>query len=387
MNRHTIDPNVDDVEGLSELPGVGPVMAQRIIDARPFSHPEELTRVRGIGPSTLARIRSRLPFANTDEEEAVPAEPGEGAERVEVKAPEVAASYEVPPTPERAAREPIEAAGAEPVIEEEGEIQASLAVPESVSGTGTISGPPFEATGEVEAAEPLQEPAPSATAEEEEPWPLEEEIEEAGLAEGETEEARPVEEKAAEVQPAEDTVAWSAASTSRPARPARTLWAAIGVGLGVLILSLVLSLGILASINGGRLQFASPADLAAMGVRVDGLEARAGDLGQEIEGLRTRLDNVEAFGGRIDTLEGTAQGFRADLDDTTAQVGSLSGELDSLDSEISALSQDLADFHTAVTALESDVQTLQGQNARTETFLGGLRDLLNQLFANEGGAQ
>jgi chromosome segregation ATPase len=155
----------------------------------------------------------------------------------------------------------------------------------------------------------------------------------------------------------------------------------------VLVLSLVLSLAILASINGGQLQFASPGDLAAMGVRVDGLEARAGELSQELQGLRTRLDNVEAFGGRIDTLEGTAQGFRADLDDATAQVGSLSGELDSLDSQIAGLGQDLADFQTAVTALESDVQALQDQNARTQTFLAGLRDLLDELFAQEGGAQ
>jgi hypothetical protein len=346
----TIDPNADDVEALSKLPGVGPVMAQRIIEGRPFGRAEELTRVRGIGPRTLARLRPRLAFASAHQEEIVLDQPGEDAEHVEVKAPEAAAAYEVPLPAESAAREPMEAGQA---VEEATGPQASLVVPEAISAPETSPEPPLQAAAEPGAAGPPQESAPAADI----------------------------------VRPAEDTVAWSAPRASPPARRGRALWAAVGVGLFVLVLSLALSLGILASINGGQLQFASPAELGAMGVRVDGLEARSGELGQEIQGLRTRLDNVEAFGGRIDTLEGTAQGFRADLDDTTAQVGSLSGELDSLDSEIGALSQDLADFHTAVTALESDVQALQDQNGRTQTFLGGLRDLLNELFAQEGGAQ
>jgi prefoldin subunit 5 len=343
-NEHrTIDPNSDDVEALSKLPGVGPVMAQRIIDARPFDRPEELTRVRGIGPSTLARLQSRLSLASTDQGEVGLGEQDEGTERVEAKAPEVTAPYEVPPSSEKAAHEPIEAG------EEEGKPQASPAMPEAVSAPEMPSEPLPEAAAEPEA--PPQGPALEVA------------------------------------RPAEDAAVWSASGAFQPARRSRVWWAAATVGFVVLVLSLVLSLAILASINGGQLQFASPGDLAAMGVRVDGLEARAGELSQELQGLRTRLDNVEAFGGRIDTLEGTAQGFRADLDDATAQVGSLSGELDSLDSQIAGLGQDLADFQTAVTALESDVQALQDQNARTQTFLAGLRDLLDELFAQEGGAQ
>lgn len=44
---------------LLTLPGVGPALARRIIEARaerPFASPDELIRVRGIGPATLARI-------------------------------------------------------------------------------------------------------------------------------------------------------------------------------------------------------------------------------------------------------------------------------------------------------------------------------------------
>ncbi len=42
---------------LIKLPGIGPVLARRIEDARPFSSVEDLTRVKGIGSKTLKRLR------------------------------------------------------------------------------------------------------------------------------------------------------------------------------------------------------------------------------------------------------------------------------------------------------------------------------------------
>jgi competence protein ComEA len=49
---------------LAQLPGIGPVLARRIVDSRktdgPFSTPDDLIRIRGIGPKRLARIRPYL---------------------------------------------------------------------------------------------------------------------------------------------------------------------------------------------------------------------------------------------------------------------------------------------------------------------------------------
>lgn len=45
---------------LETLPRVGPVLARRIVEARPFARPEDLLRVRGVGPATLAGWSSRL---------------------------------------------------------------------------------------------------------------------------------------------------------------------------------------------------------------------------------------------------------------------------------------------------------------------------------------
>lgn len=56
-----IDVNVSDARELQKLPGIGPKMAQRILDERalrgPFRTPEDLRRVAGIGPKTLEKLR------------------------------------------------------------------------------------------------------------------------------------------------------------------------------------------------------------------------------------------------------------------------------------------------------------------------------------------
>lgn len=42
---------------IESLPGIGPALAQRIIEGRPYRSLEELDRVKGIGPRLLERLR------------------------------------------------------------------------------------------------------------------------------------------------------------------------------------------------------------------------------------------------------------------------------------------------------------------------------------------
>jgi len=68
-----VDPNVAEVEILAQLPGVGEVMARRIVEARPYAQAGDMLRVRGLGKASLDRL---VPYLLFDQE----LEPSERAE-------------------------------------------------------------------------------------------------------------------------------------------------------------------------------------------------------------------------------------------------------------------------------------------------------------------
>lgn len=59
-----VDLNEAGVEALDGLPGIGPALAERIVQSRardgPFRRADDLLRVRGIGPVLLERLRPRV---------------------------------------------------------------------------------------------------------------------------------------------------------------------------------------------------------------------------------------------------------------------------------------------------------------------------------------
>ena len=58
-----IDPNTATVDEIMLLPGIGEVLAERIVEGRPYKSVEDLRRVPGIGAKVFARLKDSLQIA------------------------------------------------------------------------------------------------------------------------------------------------------------------------------------------------------------------------------------------------------------------------------------------------------------------------------------
>jgi hypothetical protein len=72
-----LNPNIADDEELRQLPGVGPQLAGRIVEGRPYQRAEDLRQVPGLGASVLEDIK---PFLTFEAQVSDRAEDGESEE-------------------------------------------------------------------------------------------------------------------------------------------------------------------------------------------------------------------------------------------------------------------------------------------------------------------
>lgn len=123
----------------------------------------------------------------------------------------------------------------------------------------------------------------------------------------------------------------------------QALLMSLGSSFLAFVLAAALVFGVLVGLNGG-LRFVSPVELAQLERQIEGMQVQLDITTQDIEGLRTRLNNLE------------------DVSEQVAQ-----------------LSDDVAAVNAQADALSSDVEMLQAESALFQGFLEALRDLLNGL--------
>jgi competence ComEA-like helix-hairpin-helix protein len=269
--------NTAETDELTNLPGVGPAMAERIVAARPFHALEDLLKVSGIGPALLERLS---PLVEVSELEGLE----EDDEVIFLEA-------ETEP--------PSEAAE----ISEEG--YDDTAIPDIVDSEPEKDVDVEEAIPKEKAIIPVEEP--------------------------DTEEKAP-------------------AKKPKPVTWGQVFLIAAGCSLAAFLLAVLLSLGIIGSLNGG-LRYASTQQMLALNRQVEALDLEISTLSQDIDGLRERVDNLESLSGRIGELE----------------------------SEVDGLILGIGGLEDAIEGINAEIAEFADHAERFQSFLEGLGDLLDSL--------
>jgi len=341
FNRVNI--NLASKEELIDVPGVGPVLAQRIIDARPYETLGDLVRVQGINDRLLSQLQEYL--------SDLPVEAA--AER----SPELEIIDEI--------EQDVVEVEPEMVAIAEGEVTE---IGDEMPEPGLVE----EVVAEMKEADLAEEPVA--------------EMEEADLVEQATAEAEEAVKETSEGAPAEKvrTSAATAIPTEPPAKAEKAASEAkkeekpekggprrgevlgynFGFAILALLLAVLLTLGILAAIN-GTLVYAPARRFVDVERRVGMTEAQMDLLKQDIEGLRTRLDALEALSGRVSDLEATTEAMRTELDTYSAQ-------LEQLDERVLQLDERTAELEKSAKVFDE--------------FLQGLKTLLLQVMPEDASA-
>ncbi len=326
--------NTASLEALSQLTGVGPALAERIVAGRPYASLDDLRRVSGIGPAMLERLQQ------TATVEILPEEPALQVDAVDFEEEtfdEQIASPEATLPPE------VEAASLElPVAEFEGGAEPEA---EMTLDQGTIPQQPAETPIPPEDGEPL-EAGEAAFAEQQAALP-------------------PVE------IPPEAAIA-KESFTSKPASRGDVVLIATISALLAFALALGLSLGLLSALNGG-LRYTTPAQTAALARQIDDVGAQANLLSQDLESLGMRLDSLETLSGRVAAVEENADQLQDEVAAASEQLGALSEQAESMATQLADLAE--------------QTEALQNQTTIFQQFLDGLRELLLSLAIPAKGQQ
>jgi len=305
MQENLVNINLASREALIAVPGIGPALADRIIERRPFESLEGLTDVKGISLSTLEGLRPYLTLQET--------------------------AY--PPIVEEAAQtsEPEEVLEAQ--VMELSELDEAVSLADAAPSA--VDEPSPEPREEKSVDEPVEEPLP----------PFEVKVEE------------PVEKQspppaAPAAKPAKQAAPRPASANGEPVSRSEMLLYGAGFAVISVFLAVILALGILAVVN-ASLNYPTEAQFIAMQRDFEKLSSQTTVLQQDVASLRTRMDNLEALSGRVSNLETQSAEMQAALAETGAQVEQIAEQVGQLDERTGKLEKDVLTFNRFLDGLRS----------------------------------
>jgi prefoldin subunit 5 len=278
-----INPNLATLDELTQLNGIGPHLAERIIAKRPYTSLTDLERVSGIGPSSVQQWQDNFIFVEAEAE----------ADWQEVHpVPE----YETPLAYEEITQE----IPAEPLLMYEDLPQEEI----------PAEAPPMEMV-----PHPYNPPKALITLDEVPPKP------------------------AAPPAPAKQA--------PKPGFTRGQSWLlTLAACLVTFLLAVGLVLGLVAWLNEGRLRFAAPERVETLAQTLSSVEARLTAQESALEALTARVDNLETLDERMQAAEENIDSLYDELDSTTQQLDALDEEVDAVQEQVSLLQTQTETFTT-----------------------------------------
>jgi competence ComEA-like helix-hairpin-helix protein len=138
------------------------------------------------------------------------------------------------------------------------------------------------------------------------------------------------------------------------------LMTSLGTGLAGIILAVILTLAILAGIN-GTLSIERNESVRQLSRQAAAAESRLAELGSSIDSLETRLQAVEGLSGRMATLEQDFSAVREAMDSTHTAVEELKSSVSSLSDQVGSLETRVSVFDAFLRGIQRILQEILPQ--------------------------
>lgn len=364
-NNSKVNINTATLDELTSVPGIGPALAKRIIDKRPFTNLDDLTRVSGIGETSLEQLKPILTTQETELPEDF--QSFVASIRDETKAETIVSAVSDDDDQESPLEEnPEEISRLNKVIDESflppenstDEDQEIKFDDDMIEAEVEIIEDDTNLEDEVQVGSKIKD-IEIERSDDDEVEVLE--VDDVIQSETETPAAKvTTEEKVPSVVAEQKTTEKS--SPDELISRSQLIWSLLGTAIFSILLTVLITLGILSATNGG-LKYATVSEANRLENQISILNDLTTTMQTDMQGIRTRLDALETVAGRVSVLEGRA---------------------DSMEEDLGIIQTTIKEISETLTTVQDEILALQESAQKSEDFRSGLLELLLQI---DGQAQ